>query len=126
MNDRYALKDFNVAMGVFIVGFLQTFVLSHKSVGFLKKYNPEKYVNTLDVKFRKKFMDSLDEREQLEVYRAAFKTQQLMLNIIFFLVLMAGIIAVDGNSSVVPMITLGILYILSNTIYTIYSSKKNK
>ncbi|EGY80433.1 DUF3169 family protein [Peptoniphilus indolicus] len=115
--DYITNKIFGIALAVFIIGVLQTLVLNQLIVGFIKTYNPEKYENTLDIKFGKKYMDSLDEREQLEAYRAGFKTYKALTYIIFFLVLITGLVSMETNANVIPMFLFGILFAIGMIIY---------
>lgn len=115
--DYITNKIFGIALAVFIIGVLQTLVLNQLIVGFIKTYNPEKYENTLDIKFGEKYMDSLDEREQLEAYRAGFKTYKALTYIIFFLVLITGLVSMETNANVIPMFLFGILFAIGMIIY---------
>lgn len=55
----------------FVVIFLQ-----QRLVDLTKKMNPEKRGSVYDTKFQKKWMESCDEAEQMQVYRAAFSAHQ--------------------------------------------------
>lgn len=115
--DYITSKDVVIALAVFIIGVLQTLALNQLIIGFIKTYNPEKYENTLDIKFGKKYMDSLDEREQLEAYRAGFKTYKALTYIIFLFVLITGLVCMETNANAIPMFLFGILFAIGMIIY---------
>lgn len=99
----------NTMYKIFIVGivFILTIIylsfMQKNQMRLIKSYNPEKYDNILDLKFEKKYMDSLDEREKLQAYKAGFVAYKTMSKVLFFLLVFVGIISMTTSLSIFPI-----------------------
>lgn len=115
---KFALATVLILVSILYFSYLQNLVLK-----FLKSYNPEKYDNVLDLKFEKKFMDSMDERERLESYKAAYKGYKVMMKTIIVLIVILGIVMVDSGISILPIYALGLVFLLGNLAYILEAIK---
>lgn len=64
------------AVILFIIGFIETtvyiLIAEQKVVNMEKEMNPEKQGSIFDGKFQKKWIDSCDEAEQIQIYKASY------------------------------------------------------
>lgn len=115
------------AIFVFVLFFLFAFlsILMQKlSIDFTKTYNPEIYDGFLDMKFNKKYIESVDEREQVEIYRAGYKAYQTMSNMAFIFLVIGCLISLDLNGSILSALALALVIIGGIISYTLEAMKK--
>lgn len=83
---------------VFIFFFVSMFLsvyLQRNIINFLKSYNPNIYDDILDKRFTRKYIDSVDERERYEIYKAGFKAYSRMMKVVFFSMIFASFLIID-------------------------------
>lgn len=69
-------------------------------------------------------MKSSDEREKLEVYKAAYSSYRVTQNVLLFGVVILGVLSMEGIGFI-PALSLGIVLLISKISYGI-ASIKNK
>lgn len=117
-------KNFILVTGVFFASVLCSVLHEKKVLGFLKTYNPNLYDNTLDLKFNGKYLDSVDEREKLEIYKAGYKAYKLMFNLLFFFLLAGIIISFDTEGSGIFSLVIAIVLVAGIISYTLEALKR--
>lgn len=115
----------SIAVLILFVGHFFFFSYMQKlQVELLKVYNPSKYDQVLDMKFHQKFMDSLDERELFESYRAGFWAYRSMMITIFGLILVLGIFSMGMGSSLGAVYALGLTGLVGTLVYLLEAIRK--
>lgn len=109
---------------VIIVSALILGLLQDKIVEFIKTYNPKKTGNLFTLRFQQDWMKSSDEREKLEVYKAAYSSYRVTQNVLLFGVVILGVLSMEGIGFI-PALSLGIVLLISKISYGI-ASIKNK
>lgn len=121
---NFDFVKFVLSMVVFLGSIFTSTFLQKISLEFLKSYNPDIYINTLDLKFQKKYIKSVDEREKLEIYRAGYKAYTNMNRILFFLIIVLGIIAIETELSMLSIFMLAIVLITGIISFLLAALKK--
>ncbi|MDO5293249.1 MAG: DUF3169 family protein [bacterium] len=98
-------------------------------VDFLKQINPEKKGSIYDIKFTKKWEESCDEAERLQIYKAGYKSYPVtsMTCLVLWIVCLMGSVIWDFGLMPVAMVT--VVWTVLTTSYTWESmrvSKRNK
>ncbi|MDO5047978.1 MAG: DUF3169 family protein [Anaerococcus sp.] len=96
---------------VFFLSYLNKF-----NVDLLKKIDPNLYDKTLNLRFYSKFIESMDEREKYDSYRAGYKAYKNMVLACFIAILPLGFILITIGESLLP------IYILGGVLITGYTS----
>lgn len=117
-------EKFILVTGIFLVSVVASVLHEKKVLDFLKTYNPSIYDNTLDLKFNGKYLDSVDEREKLEIYKAGYKAYKLMFNLLFFFLLAGTIISFDTDGSGIFSLVIAIVLVAGIISYTLEALKK--
>ena len=91
--------------------------LQRKAVEQLRILNPEKKGDALELHFRKKWMESLDEQERLATYTASYKAFSC-LNIVFFVLYILMILLLPFfNIGFLPFLCTGCMWLVPTAIY---------
>lgn len=109
---------------VFLLSIFVSVFLQKLSIEFIKGYNPDIYANILDLRFQKKYIKSVDEREKLEIYKAGYKAYTNMQRVLFFLVAVLGFIATDSQLSMLSIFLLVIVLAVGIVSYCLAALKK--
>ncbi|NLD17050.1 MAG: DUF3169 family protein [Tissierellia bacterium] len=117
-NYMISLMDSGIMLGTILISGL----LQDKIVEFIKSYNPEKRGDLYTLKFQKDWMESSDEREKVEVYKAAYSSYKVTQIVLIFGVGILGILSMDGIG-IVPALSLGIVLLVSKISYGLVSIK---
>ncbi len=119
-----------IRCGVFMAGIILSLILfvigNSKVVNFEKEINPEKKGSVYDTKFQKKWMDSCDEAEKMLIYKstyASYKAVNTTCMILWF-VSLVGVALWDYG--IVPVIFIGIIWLVSSVSYYLESMKLSK
>lgn len=110
----------------FIVSLLYLLLCQRRAVNLLKEMNPEKKGSVFDVKFDKKWWESSDEAERQTCGLSAYQTHRIMGNVysglaVFFM--LAGFVFEVG---LLPLLTVGGLWIAHTVIYLVQKMKLRK
>lgn len=114
----FAISSILAILTIIYLAFMQ-----YLSIKFLKSYNPEKYDNVLDLKFSKKFLESMDERERFETYKASYKGFQAVMTTLLILMFIFAIIFIDIESSMLPVYLLALAYLVGIIAYMVEAIK---
>lgn len=100
--------------------------LQQKAVDFSKTLNPEKHGSIYDVRFQKKWMDSCDEAEQAQVYKASFHAMNAISSayLILWIVLTAASFSFDYG--LLPSAIVLLLWVIQQIAYFIACLKSGK
>lgn len=122
MADRYDnhtfLMNLAIAIVLLILNALYQGFYMRKMIGFVKSYNPSKYGDVLDIRFVKKWVDSCDEREQLEVYKAGYAAYRAIMMALFIALILVGVLTVTLPLSIYPLLMIIILYLVAVISYS--------
>lgn len=118
-NYMISLMDSGIMLGTILISGL----LQDKIVEFIKSYNPEKRGDLYTLKFQKDWMESSDEREKVEVYKAAYSSYKVTQIVLIFGVGILGILLSMDGIGIVPALSLGIVLLVSKISYGLVSIK---
>ena len=126
MTQKLSVVEGICFLGGFIV--LMTFILiaQKKIVNFEKEMNPEKSGSVFDMKFQKKWADSCDEAEMLQIYKSAFASYKstTMVCIIAWIFCIFGISV--WNFGYVPVVMVTVIWLTSTLSYCLEAVKLSK
>ena len=93
-------------------------------VNLIKLINPEKKGNLMDKQFQKEWLDSCDESQKALIYEVSYKTIQFMNSFLAILLNTLIIINIISNViGIVPIIIVGLVYLVLIMCYTYYAMK---
>ncbi len=110
----------------FITGMVVISIEQQKLVNLTKEINPEKRGSIFDTKFQKKWEESCDEAEKLQIYKCAFKAYnvvQMECIVLWLLCLMGGFI---WDFGILPIAVISIIWGTMTTVYGMESIKLSK
>lgn len=120
-------KVFEVsAIAFFIITYAVMFALTRKYIELVKKMNPEKQGDLLDMNFHKEWEDSCDEAQKLITYKAAYKAFKTANYTCMILWLVCLIAQLAFNSGVLPIICVSAVWLVLTVSYCAESSKLEK
>lgn len=117
-------EKFILVTGVYFLSVIGSALHEKKVLDFLKTYNPNLYANSLDLKFNGKYLDSVDEREKFEIYKAGYKAYKLMFNLLFFFLLAGTIISIDTDGSGMFSLVIAVVLVAGTISYTLEALKR--
>lgn len=123
LQGEYDFYKFLIVVGLFFANTIYLAFMQSVLVNFLKYYNPEKYDNVLDMKFTKKIMATMDERELFETYKASFKAYKVMMGTIIGLIFVIGIVSINSSISLLSIYVLGLVFLVGSFVYIIEAIK---
>lgn len=123
-NDSSA--SFLWALAAFLLPIIFCVILQILFVNLTKKINPEKQGNPLDLNFQKVWMKSSDEAEKFILYKAAYKTFQIMQMAFLIVMMLLMFAALTTPIGAFPFIIIGILWGLQSTLCCIFSMHLQK
>lgn len=115
-----------VLIGALIYMMIVVMIVQKRAVNFEKELNPEKDGSIYDFKFRKKWMQSCDEAEKLQIYKCAYKSYQTASGacIILWLISIFGIFFWDFG--LMPLTIVIIFWMIMNLSYSIEAMRLSK
>ncbi|KNZ41199.1 DUF3169 family protein [Acetobacterium bakii] len=117
-------EEFNVwPLIIFIANIAFTLVLTTKSIKLTKLLYPEKKGNPLDFNFDKVWIESCDEAEKYVIYKASYKTYQLMNYMYSGAMVVSLLISIIINIGIYPYLVITVLWITQTLIYTFNAIK---
>lgn len=112
--------------GVLLIISVVTYSIYQQSlVTFIKSYNPPKYDDVLDLQFNKKWVESSDEREKYEIYKAGFKAYKAMSIGSFVALFLIGFSYMITGVGLLALLISLVIYSLGTAVYTIEALKNN-
>lgn len=110
----------------FIILMAFTLIAQKKIVNFEKEMNPEKRGSVFDMKFQKKWSDSCDEAEMLQIYKAALASYKST-NMVCMIAWMFCIFGIGiWDFGYVPVIMVTIIWLTSTVSYCLEAVKLSK
>ncbi len=112
-------------MGLIVV-MVFTLYAQRKIVNFEKEMNPEKKGSVFDMKFQKKWVDSCDEAEMLQTYKAAFASYKAtsMTCMVAWMVCIFGMMI--WNFGYVPVVMVSVIWLVLTISYCMEAVKLAK
>lgn len=100
------------------------FVLIQKYiVDFIKSYSPEKRGNVLELAFNKNWIDSSDEREKFEIYKAGYKSYENTKLALIGAMILLYTFSKESEAALLPFVVLFLVFLISEISY-FYEFKK--
>ncbi len=128
--DELAGGELHFGLAIFALGlvFCTVFMMvgQVKVINFEKVLNPEKKGSALDLKFQEKWMDSFDEAELFETYRAAFAAYKAVNSVcmVLWFVCLFGMMLFDFG--LVPVCMVGVIWLTAMISYVLECIKNSK
>lgn len=120
-------KVFEVsAVAFFIITYAVMFALTRKYIELVKKMNPEKQGDLLDMNFHKEWEDSCDEAQKLITYKAAYKAFKTANYTCMGLWVVCLIAQLAFHTGVMPVICLSVVWLVMTGAYCAESSRLEK
>lgn len=98
-----------------------TVIAQNRIVNFTKEINPEKKGSVYDLKFRKTWIASCDEAEQLQIYRAAFRAYTAMNYAALGMFLVCFIGMLSWNFGLLPLTMVLFVWLTGVIVYGVES-----
>ncbi|WP_195267443.1 DUF3169 family protein [Eubacterium sp. 1001713B170207_170306_E7] len=114
------------SLAAFLLPIIFCVVLQILFVNLTKRINPEKQGNPLDLNFQKVWMKSSDEAEKFILYKAAYKTFQIMQMAFLIVMMLLMFAALTTPIGAFPFIIIGLLWGLQSTLCCVFSMKLQK
>lgn len=125
--DGLLKKVFEVsAVAFFIITYAVMFALTRKYIELVKKMNPEKQGDLLDMNFHKEWEDSCDEAQKLIIYKAAYKAFKTANYTCICLWVVCLIAQLAFNAGVLPVICVSAIWLVLTVSYSVESAKLEK
>lgn len=129
-NESIAKADSVIMLVIAVLGLayetVATAVLQKNLVNFTKEINPEKRGSVYDMNFRKKWIESCDESEKLQTYKASYHAMQTgsYTCIALWVVCMIGM--TSWNFGIMPMIMVLIVWLVMTVRYNVEAIKLSR
>ncbi|WP_197035160.1 DUF3169 family protein [Oceanivirga salmonicida] len=125
----YSIENYNFNTVILLFIFLVLAViilamLNHLYIKFIKSYNKGKDGEITDFTFVNKWVNSCDEREQQEIYKAGFKTYILTKNMLIISLVLIGLYTFITKRGIFSILILMLILIIGNIYYYILTNKK--
>lgn len=114
---------FGITVVMFVLGLGATFLLMKKAVDLLKKLNPEKRGNVFDMQFQKVWVDSCDEAQKLNIYKAAYKAYSMVNMTCIALWVVCILAQLAFHTGVFPVICVTTIWLVAILSYSIEVKK---
>ena len=110
-----------LALVYFIVLGVLLVYLQKKLVDFIDTYRPDLYSDILDFSYSRKRLESADEREQLEIYRAGYKAFEVLMPSLGVCTLLLFMVSITHFVGLTPFFLLLLLLIIGIISFNHYS-----
>ena len=107
----------NVTVGV---------VANNRIVNFSKEMNPEKRGSTYDVKFQKKWFDSCDEAERMNIYKASYASYKAITSACTVLWFVCLFCMTLFDCGLMPVVMVGVIWLVANVSYCVEGIRLSK
>ena len=98
-------------------------MIQKKIVDFIKSYSPEKRGNVFDLAFNKDWIDSSDEREKFEIYKAGYKSYENTKLALIGAMILLYTFSKESEAALLPFVVLFLVFLISEISY-FYEFKK--
>lgn len=130
VTDKASLMPELVNVAVVLGGLLYTLIavtlIQKRVVNFEKEINPEKKGSVYDMKFQKKWLESCDEGEKLQIYKSAYKSYQVtqLTCMALWLVNVMGVISFGFG--LLPVTCITIIWLVLSLSYSLETIRLSK
>lgn len=107
----------------FIISYIVLFVIMRQCVELVKKINPEKRGDLLDLDFHKKWEESSDEAQKLIMYKAGFKAYKVTNYAMMAVYLICLIAQFAFHVGVMPTIAVSIVWLIMTAVFCTESTR---
>lgn len=111
------------ASAFFIMSYIVLFVIMRQCVELVKKINPEKRGDLLDLNFHKKWEESSDEAQKLIMYKAGFKAYKVTNYVMMGVYLICLIAQFAFHAGVMPTIAVSIIWLIMTVVFCTESAR---
>lgn len=109
-----------------IAGYIAQFIIIKKCIELVKKINPEKQGDILDINFQKKWENSSDEAQRLIMYKSAYKAFTVLNYLCMGLFILCIISQMVFKTGVMPIICVSVIWLVSTITYSSEAAKLEK
>ncbi len=113
----WRLATFGAAVAAFLAVFVEVIVFQKKAMDLSGRLYPEKNVSVFDSRFQKKWLDSCDEAEKIQIGRAAFKAYNATNSVCSVLAAVLAIGALVLGTGFLPAGTVCAVWLVNQTAY---------
>lgn len=106
-----------------IISIVSFALISSSVIELAKKINPEKKGDALDVKFQKEWIDSCDEAEKMNIYKAGFKAYNVANYVCTALWVLIALPGMTFDIGVLPLIIVTVIWLTLTLTYLITAYK---
>ncbi|MGN0558086.1 MAG: DUF3169 family protein [Acutalibacteraceae bacterium] len=106
-----------------IISIVSFALISRSVIELAKKINPEKKGDALDVKFQKEWIDSCDEAEKMNIYKAGFKAYNVANYVCTVLWVLIALPGMTFDIGVLPLIIVTTIWLTLTLTYLITGYK---
>ncbi len=111
---------------VFLVGLFMYLQLQKKLINLTKEINPEKHGSVYDTKFRKEWLNSCDEAEQIIIYKSAYKAYIIISNVFLALMMVFFLTSITFHFGLFSLILVASLWLTTTLVYSFEAKKITK
>lgn len=115
-----------VTIVTFVFGTFSCVVLQKAVINLAKEMCPEKQGSFYDMNFKKKWMESCDEAERLLIYQCAYRSFGVINGVCSTMVVLLLLIGMFLEIGILPLITVGIIWLILNLSYLFEAQKLGK
>lgn len=117
LEKEFSPRMFALASILIVVSILYIAYMQYTIFKFMKSYNPKSYDKVLDIKFSKKYLENMDERERLQTYKASYYAYNNTMKTVLVLIIVLGILAAGMGTSLLPVYILGLVFMVGSLTY---------
>lgn len=124
-NVRVIIRFATLLAGI-VYAMVVMLILQRQVINLEKEINPEKRGSVYDPSFQKRWLESCDEGELLQIYKAGFKAYQITMNacLVLWVITTLGIVIFDFGIG--PMTCVVLIWLVLMLSYSIESIKVSK
>lgn len=106
-----------IAMGIFILAFIYSGYWGVRFVKEVQKIYPDKKGDPSARRFTKEWLESCDEAEQEEIYKAAYKSYYVGMKIMPMCMMLAMLFHLVWNTGIMAVVFVGIIWVVMTVTY---------
>lgn len=108
-----------IAIGIYLISLFFIIFQQNRLVSLVKQYSPEKQGSIYDTKFQKIWLSTCDEAELHMIYKASYRTHQLMIKVFSVSITVASIIGMFFSIGILCALIIGLLWLVQTCCYFI-------
>lgn len=122
----FTLENVGIYVASIAINLAVELVASNRIVNFAKEINPEKKGSTYDTKFQKKWFDSCDEAEKLNIYKSSYAAYKAVINACTVLWLVCLFCMTIFNCGLLPVVMVGAIWMVATVSYCVEGIRLSK